>query len=127
MTSGLQLLGRHTGGHQRFGVSEALVPQRIELARRHESRGQALVLAAQRRDARIGAVGRRTIEVPEPVHQRARQEVARRILVVGRAIERAIGDRAYQELAGDRRAATVARQLAGAATLSLHFWGPSSS
>ena len=113
MTACLELLHRHTGGRQRFGVGDALVPQRIELARRHERRGQARELAAQRRDARIGPVGWRAVEVPEPVHQRARQEVARRILVVGRAIEGAIGDRAYQELAGDRRAAAVARQLAG--------------
>src|SRR5262249_26964391 len=70
-------------------------------------------LAPERRDARIGAIGRRAIEVPEPEHQRARQEVTRRIIVVGRAVKRAIGDWAYQELACTMWATAIARQLAG--------------
>ena len=78
----LELLDRHTGGGQGFGVSDTLVAQRIELAGRHQCRWQALEFAAQRRDARIGAVGRRAIEVPEPVHQRARQEIAGRVFGV---------------------------------------------
>src|SRR5882672_3486640 len=84
---------------QGFGVSDSLVAQRIELAGQYQRLRQALEFAAQRRDARIGSVCGRTVQVPEPVHQRARQEVARRIVIVGRAVERAVGDRAYQKLA----------------------------
>src|SRR6266481_4055101 len=95
----VKLLDRHTGGSQGFGVSDTLVAQRIELAGDHQRLRQALEFAAQWRDARIGSVCGRTVQVPEPVHQRARQEVARRIVIVGRAVERAVGDRAYQKLA----------------------------
>ena len=99
MAASFKLLYRHTGGSHGFGVSDTLVAQRIELAGRHERRRQALEFAAQRRDARIGSVGRRTVQVPEPEHQRARQEVARRVVVVRRAVEPAVGDWAYQKLA----------------------------
>ena len=109
----LELLDRHACRSQCFGVGDTLVTQRIELTGHHESRGQARELAAERRNARVGAIGGRAVDVPEPVHQRPRQEIARRIFVVGRTIEGAVGDRAYQKLARDLRAAAVARQLAG--------------
>src|SRR3954465_10559201 len=113
MATRLELLDRDALSRHRFRIGDALVAQRIELAGDDESRWQAGDLAAQRRDARIGAVGRRAVEGPEPVHQGAREEVAGRIVVVGGTIEAAVGDRAYQELAGNLGSAPVARELAG--------------
>ena len=113
VAAGLDLLDRNACGCKRFRVGDTLVTQRIELAGDDERLRQIRQLAAQRRDARIGAVGGRTIDVPEPVHQRARQEIAGRIVGIGRAIERTVGDRAYQELPCDVRAAALLRQLAG--------------
>ena len=69
VATGLELLDRHARGSKRFRVGYAFVTQRIELAGDDERLWQILQLAAQRRDAWIGAVGGRTIDVPEPVHQ----------------------------------------------------------
>jgi hypothetical protein len=81
---------RHACGGRCFGIGDTLVTQRIELTSNDECRGQAFKFAAERRSARIRAVSGRAVDVPEPVHQRARQEVARRIFVVGWAIECAV-------------------------------------
>jgi hypothetical protein len=96
VAASVELVDRHTRSSQRFGVSDTLVAKQIEFAGRHEGLRQALEFAAQWRDARIGSVARRTVQVPEPVHQRARQKVARRIVVVRRAVESAVGDWAHQ-------------------------------
>ena len=58
MAARLELLDRDAGGRHCLGIGDALVAQRIELAGDDQGRRQAGDLAAQRRDARIGAVGR---------------------------------------------------------------------
>jgi len=58
MAARLKLLDHDAGGGKRFGVCDAFVAQRIKLAGRDEGGRQARQIAAERRYARIAAVGR---------------------------------------------------------------------
>ena len=93
------------------GVGDALVAQRVELARDDERRRQARqVVGAQRRRLGIGPVGGIGVVVPEPLHQRRRQDVAVGVLDVRLPRHVGVGDRRQQQLADDLRPAGVARQ-----------------
>ena len=101
------------GGRECIGVGHALVAQRVELAGDDECGRQTREVArSQRRRVRALPVGRIGIVIPEPPHHACREQIAFAVLDVRRPREIAVDHGSDQHLAGDARAAGIARLLA---------------
>jgi predicted nuclease of predicted toxin-antitoxin system len=109
------MAGIHPCGGQRFRVGCPFVPERVELTHHdHGGRQPREISRSQRRSLWVCALGGLRIVIPEPLHERRRQDVAVGILAVTRSGEITVRHRRDQELPGDTGASGSARHLAHA-------------